>query len=48
MPNINILIQSNQSLQYAVLVGVTPTSKSGWYSGLNNIEVRCFNLVSAS
>jgi hypothetical protein len=36
----NILIQSNEYLEYAVLVGVTPTVKAGgWYSGLNNIKV---------
>ncbi len=40
----NKLIQSNDSLQYAVLVGITPTATSGWYSGLNNIQVRRFNL----
>jgi hypothetical protein len=25
------------------LAGVTPTAKPGWYSDLNNIDVRCFN-----
>ena len=37
----NKFIQSNRNLAYAVLVGVTPTSKSGWYS---NVNVRRFNL----
>jgi hypothetical protein len=40
----NKFIQSNVYLGYAVLAGVTPTAKSGWYSGLNNLEVRRFNL----
>ncbi|KIM74728.1 hypothetical protein PILCRDRAFT_695764 [Piloderma croceum F 1598] len=37
------LLKSNRSLQYAVLVGVTPTAKSGWYSGLNNLETHALH-----
>ena len=35
----NILIQMNEHIEYALLVGVTPIAKAGWYSGLNNITV---------
>ena len=34
-----ILIQMNEHIEYALLVGVTPIAKAGWYSGLNNITV---------
>ncbi len=44
----NILIQSNTNLEYALLAGVTPVAKAGWYSGLNNIEVCCFMLARRS
>jgi hypothetical protein len=44
----NILIQSNANLEYALLAGVTPVPKAGWYSGLNNIEVCCFMLARCS
>lgn len=32
-------IQSNSNVEYAVLVGITPVAKAGWYSGLNNLDV---------
>ena len=35
----NVLIQSNESLEYGILAGVTPVVKAGWYSGLNNVQV---------
>jgi len=37
------LLKSNEDLQYAALAGVTPTAKSGWYSGLNNVEVHALH-----
>ncbi|KIL70012.1 hypothetical protein M378DRAFT_156070, partial [Amanita muscaria Koide BX008] len=40
LPN---LLKSNKNLQYAVLVGVTPTAKSGWYSGLNNLQTHALH-----
>ncbi|KAK2459529.1 hypothetical protein APHAL10511_008453 [Amanita phalloides] len=38
-----ILLKLNESLEYAVLVGVTPTAKSGWYSGLNNLQLHALH-----
>jgi hypothetical protein len=43
--HLTLLIQTNTNLEYAILAGVTPTAKVGWYSGLNNIEVPCFTLA---
>jgi hypothetical protein len=43
--HLTTLIQTNPNLEYAILAGVTPTTKVGWYSGLNNIEVRRFMLA---
>ena len=40
-----MLIQSNEDIAYALLAGITPVAKSGWYSGLNNLEVCCFVLA---
>ncbi|KAH9974229.1 hypothetical protein BGW80DRAFT_1458312 [Lactifluus volemus] len=37
-----ILLKANESLQYAVLVGITPTAKSGWY-GLNNLKIHALH-----
>ena len=34
-----MLIQSNERLEYVILAGVTPVTKAGWYSGLNNVQV---------
>jgi hypothetical protein len=38
----------NDNIEYAVLAGVTPAVKAGWYSGLKNIEVSCFTLARHS
>lgn len=43
-----MLIQSNANLEYALLSGVTPVAKTGWFSGLNNLEVCCFMLARHS
>ena len=43
--DLTLLVQTNPYLEYAILAGVTPTAKVGWYSGLNNIEVRRFTLA---
>jgi hypothetical protein len=40
----NVLIQSNPSIEYAILVDVTPVR----YSGLNNLEVCRFTLAKRS
>jgi hypothetical protein len=32
--------QGNANLAIGILVGVTPTAKSGWYSGVNSVNVR--------
>ncbi|KIL58829.1 hypothetical protein M378DRAFT_170096 [Amanita muscaria Koide BX008] len=37
------LLKTNESLEYAVLAGVTPVAKSGWYSGLNNIQIHALH-----
>ena len=42
-----LLIQTNPNLEYAVLAGVTPTAKYGWYPGLN-IKVCRFMLAMVS
>jgi len=42
---LSALLKSNRNLQYAVLVGVTPAAKTGWYSGVNNLTARRFNLA---
>jgi len=44
----NIFIQENEHIEYALLAGVTPTAKAGWYSGLNNIQVSCAMLARRS
>ncbi|KAK2467448.1 hypothetical protein APHAL10511_000303 [Amanita phalloides] len=41
------LLKTNPNLKYAILAGVTPTTKSGWYSGLNNTETHALYTKSS-
>ncbi|KIM82132.1 hypothetical protein PILCRDRAFT_820521 [Piloderma croceum F 1598] len=40
---LSALLKSNANLEYALLAGVTPVTKPGWYSGLNNIETHALH-----
>jgi len=41
----NVLIQMNTYIAYGLLAGVTPTTKAGWYSGLNNLQASYIMLL---
>jgi hypothetical protein len=37
------LLKTNDDIEYAILAGVTPAAKAGWYSGLNNLRTHALH-----